>query len=85
MRTGFVTEKGIRPFTGDRALIATGESRGVVGSILDSAVSQLVVRCHHAELGLPRSLFEVAVSDGAGRVVVGHKVPANVLRELVAP
>ena len=85
MGAGFITEEGIRPFTRHGAFVATGESRSVVGAILDRAVRQVAVRCHHAELSLPRSQFEIAVGYGTGGVVVGDKVLANVFRELVAP
>ena len=85
MGAGFITEEGIRPFTRHGAFVATGESRSVVGAILDRAVRQVVVRCHYAKLSLPRSLFEIAVGHGARRVVVGDKVLADVFRELVAP
>ncbi len=75
---GEVAEEGGCAVAGDRALVDTGDGRGVVRQVDERGVPGVMGGTHEVDLGQETGLFEVAVGDGAARVVEGNKAALHV-------
>ena len=85
MSTGFVAKEGGGARLGDSSFVLPAKSRGVVRSVFDGAVGEVIVRGHHTELALTCRLFEVAIGHRARRVVDRDERGTDIVRKGVAP
>ena len=82
---GFIAQESGGTRLRHGAFVLSAERWGVIRSVFNGAVREVVVSGHDAELALTGCLLEIAVGDRSGRVVSRDEGAADVFRQGITP